>query len=165
LEIVGQSDDGAWYQLDDSVWIAASLVEVALSGQGRSSDEATVNLSPQIISRHPSTAVSIAPYDSPVNLGSMVHWYDCASYAPRTEYPLQILNSRTLDVDMLTYYGDGDLSMNLYAEDGTLVSSIYQGPAFEGRKTLTIELPPEITSYMFTSEGRGCWTARLTGND
>ena len=163
LGIVGVSQDENWYELDNGAWIATSLVDIEPS-QGEAQAK-TVSTSPQIISRHPSSAVSITPYEQPVNLGSSVHWYDCVSFAPPDEFSLQIHGATKLLIDMITYsdsdYND-QLNMRLNAADGELIGIVYEGPEFSGRKSTTIDLPSGIQDFTFWAEARGCWTARLT---
>ncbi|MCB0310791.1 MAG: SH3 domain-containing protein, partial [Bdellovibrionales bacterium] len=153
LEIVGQSDDGAWYQLDDSVWIAASLVEVAPSNQRSSFGETIVE-----------------PYDSPVNPGDVVQWSICRMEASRFESPFQVLDSSKMAIETLSYTGgedgNGELLMNLYTKDGTLVSTIYQGSTIDTPMTASVDLLPDTTSYVFTAESsEGCWYVSWTATN
>jgi len=163
LEIVDTSQDGGWYQLADENWIAASLV--ALEGSSLEQESPPAVLPPQIISRFPNSAVSITPYDSPIDLGDYVHWYGCVSFAPPVKYDLEVRNASKIVAEMITYsssYPTDSLVMRLDSQTGETVGVIYEGPPFEGRKTATIDLPQEVTDYTFFVEGPGCWTARLT---
>jgi hypothetical protein len=163
LEIVGVSQDGNWYELDNGSWIAVSLVNIESSTE--EAQPRTPAASPQIVSRYPSSAVSITPYDQPVNLGSSVHWYGCASTAPPDTFPFEIQGAAKLFVDMITYSDSGyddQLNMRLNAADGELIGVVYEGPAFSGRQSATIDLPPGVQDFTFWVEAGGCWTARLT---
>lgn len=144
LEIVGQSDDGTWYELSDGAWIAVSLVEIAESEQEPLAIETIVE-----------------PYESPVGPWDVVQWSKCLVYDPeRYEFPVQIVDSSRVEITMLTYASidGGELSVNLYTEDGTLVDEIYQGIDTSEPISKSVDLPLDTTDYVFVAEvDPGCW--------